>query len=68
MNVIVDEAGKDETTVKVDDFRVRGDGCIDGRDAIPFEDDGLREAVAGPDPAVDERARGYSSSLICCAR
>jgi hypothetical protein len=68
VDVIVDEAGDRETAAQIDELRIGGNGAIDAGDAVAFDDDIRGEAVAGPDPAVDEREGGYSFSLICCAR
>jgi hypothetical protein len=68
VNVIVDEAGKREAAVQIDDACAVRNGGIDGGDAIALDDDIRGEPRAGPDPAVGENERCYSPSLICAAR
>lgn len=52
VNVIVDEAGNREAAVQIDEAGAARNRCIDGGDAIAFDDNIRDEPVAGPDSAV----------------
>jgi hypothetical protein len=68
VHVVVDEAGHREAAAEVDDARARRRIRIDGGDAVPFDRDGRREAVARPDPSVPENEQDLALAFLDLGR